>query len=378
MNKKKVLFLTGTRADFGKLKPLMNILRDDEKFEIYIFATGMHLLSKYGLTVNEIKKEKYPNIYEYINQSSNMTMDKILATTVDGLSNYVAEYKPDIIIVHGDRLEALAGAIVGSFNNIIVGHVEGGERSGTLDELIRHSVSKLSHIHFVCNEEAKRRLIQMGEEEINIYIIGSPDLDIMMSNKLPSLKNVRQRYDISFPRYSLFCYHPVTTEVNNLRVNIQKVLQALVASGLQYVCIYPNNDAGSDIIIEELEILRCNPNFRIFSSLRFEYYLTLLKQSEFVIGNSSSGIREAEVYGKVNINIGTRQQNRYAGSNIINVNENISEILQAIQNYNMIQIKPNNSFGNGKSAEKFHNIMSSDQLWYVSVQKQFNDILTKY
>ena len=374
MDKKKVLFITGTRADFSKLKPLINISRDDDKFDIYIFATGMHLLSKYGLTVNEIKKEKYPNIYEYINQSSTMTMDKILATTVDGLSNYVAEYQPDLIIVHGDRLEALAGAIVGSFNNILVGHIEGGERSGTLDELIRHSVSKLAHVHFVCNEEAKLRLIQMGEEPKNIFIIGSPDLDIMMSKKLPSLKIVRQRYDINFSRFSLFCYHPVTTEVQNLRHNMQQVLNALVDSGIQYVCIYPNNDFGSDIIIEELEKLRSNVNFRIFSSLRFEYFLTLLQNCEFVIGNSSAGIREAEVYGKVNINIGTRQNNRYMGRNIINVSEDAAQIMQAIQEYKHIQLTPNAFFGDGKSAETFHKILSGTELWNIGIQKQFNDL----
>jgi len=160
MHKKKIVFLSGTRADFGKLKPLIEAVNLEENFEVHLFVTGMHLLPQYGSTVHEILKCGYENVYMYNNTTSGQEMDVSLANTIDGLSHYVRELKPDMIVVHGDRPEALAGAIVGSFNNIIVAHIEGGELSGTIDGLIRHSITKLAHVHFVANRPAKRRLLQ--------------------------------------------------------------------------------------------------------------------------------------------------------------------------------------------------------------------------
>ncbi len=167
--KKKISFLTGTRADFGKIKSLIEILRLNEQFDVHIFATGMHMEVKYGYTVLEIEKCGYDNIYKYINQINGAAMDITLSKTIEGFANYVHLIKPDLIVVHGDRIEALAGATVGALNNILVAHIEGGELSGTVDELIRHAVSKLSHTHFVANEEAKKRLQQMGEKK-TVYL----------------------------------------------------------------------------------------------------------------------------------------------------------------------------------------------------------------
>jgi len=154
------------------------------------------MLAKYGNTVDEVRKEGFRNIHTFINQTSSMPMDVVLANTINGLSNYIQEFRPDMIVVHGDRVEALAGAIVGALNNILVAHIEGGERSGTVDESMRHSISKLAHLHFVANKEAEKRLVQMGENKSQIFIIGSPDIDIMLSKSLPSLQKVKRRYGI--------------------------------------------------------------------------------------------------------------------------------------------------------------------------------------
>jgi len=159
---KKIVFLTGTRADFGKLKSLMTISQSSDNFEVHIFATGMHLIDKYGKTINEIYKSGFNNIFPFINHDDIVHMDRNLAKTIDGFSHYISEIKPDLIVVHGDRIEAMAGAIVGSLNNILVAHIEGGEVSGTIDELIRHSISKLSHIHLVSNIEAKKQIDSNG------------------------------------------------------------------------------------------------------------------------------------------------------------------------------------------------------------------------
>jgi len=376
VNKKKIVFLTGTRADFGKLKSLIKITQNSDLFDVHIFATGMHLNKKYGKTIIEIQKSGFKNIFPYINHDDIEHMDRTLAKTIDGFSHYVNDLEPDLIIVHGDRVEALAGAIVGSLNNILVAHIEGGEISGTIDELIRHSVSKLSHIHFVANKEAKKRLIQMGELEESIFVIGSPDLDVMYSNELPTLDEVKKYYNINFDEYAIAMFHPVTTEYTNIEEYAKHFVDALIESGLRYVVIYPNNDLGSIEILKEYERLKNNPRFKIFPSLRFEYFLTLLKNSKFIIGNSSAGIREAPYYGIPSIDIGTRQNNRAKIESVIHVDYDKKNILEAIKRINKVEIKPKkeNYFGEGQSDKKFFEILTSEKIWNINHQKQFQDI----
>ena len=187
---KKLLFITGTRADYGKIKALIREVEASEEFEAFIYVSGMHLLKVFGNTYKEVLKDKFKNVYAdfSLTQSGNMSYD--LGDVVCHLTSYVDHIHPDMIIVHGDRIDALAGAVVGALNNIRVAHIEGGEVSGTIDESIRHAISKFAHLHFVCNEEAKKRLIQLGEEEKRIYVIGSPDIDIMLSDQLPALSTV--------------------------------------------------------------------------------------------------------------------------------------------------------------------------------------------
>lgn len=371
---KQILFISGTRADFGKLKPLMLKIESSESFECYIFATGMHTLSRYGLTYDEIRKTGFKNIFTYINQdaSCNISMDIILSNTIEGISRYIHEFPPDIIVVHGDRVEALAGAIVGALNNILVAHIEGGELSGTVDELIRHAVSKLSHLHFVSNEDAKKRLIQMGEIDETIFVIGSPDIDVMLSDSLPSVKQAKQRYEIDFDRYGVFLYHPVTTESDKLESHINTVIDALEEIEMNFVVIFPNNDMGSDIILKAFKRLEKNPKYKIFPSLRFEFFLTLLKNAYVVIGNSSAGIREAPVFGVPTINIGSRQKNRFLSPSIINVDEDKKAIINAFKVLPKTY-KPSYHFGEGNSAEKFMEIIDNGSVWNTPCQKQFQD-----
>lgn len=369
---KKILFITGTRADFGKLKPLMRKVEGSSAFECHIFATGMHTLSRYGSTLNEIKKSNFKNVFPYINQMDNngFEMDMVLANTIQGIGHYAREYKPDMIVVHGDRVEALAGAIVGTLNNILVAHIEGGEVSGTVDELIRHAVSKLSHLHFVANDEARHRLIQMGEAQDSIFVIGSPDIDVMLSEDLPSLSEVKQRYEIPFEEYFIFSYHPVTTALHKLMQDIDVVVDTIKNSGLNFVVIYPNNDRGSDIILESLKRLEGNTRFKLFSSLRFEYFLALLKHAQAIVGNSSAGVREAPAYGVPTINIGNRQINRFHYPSILDVQEDKDEILKALRNLPK-EIKPSLHFGDGNSAEAFFKCLDGQYFWARSCQKQF-------
>ncbi len=372
--KRQILFLTGTRADFGKLKPLIQQVSESDQLEYRIFATGMHMLARYGSTILEIEKAGFANIYPFINHDGLGTshMDVTLATSILGLSHYVREFPPDLIVVHGDRVETLAGAIVGSLNNILVAHVEGGELSGTVDELLRHAVSKLSHLHFGANDEARCRLIQMGEAEESIFVIGSPDIDVMLSSALPPLDQVRAYYDIGFDSYALFIYHPVVTQLERLPRHVEQVIEGVERSGRQFVVIYPNNDAGADTVLEGIGRWRNHSDFRLIPSMRFEYFLTLLKHAEAIVGNSSAGVREAPVYGVPTINIGSRQQSRFSWPTIVNVPEDAEAIERALKVLPSDRI-PSLHFGTGNSAQLFASALRAPAFWSTPREKQFRD-----
>ncbi|MBQ9478070.1 MAG: UDP-N-acetylglucosamine 2-epimerase (hydrolyzing) [Selenomonadaceae bacterium] len=298
-----------------------------------------------------------------------------LGNTISYFSGYVENIEPDMIIVHGDRMDALAGAIVGALHNIMVGHIEGGEISGTIDESIRHAISKFAHVHFVCTDEARNRLIQLGEESSRIYVIGSPDIDVMMSGKLPTLSQAKKRYAIDFDKYAILMYHPVTTEYKSLGDKIKTIVDAAIDSGKNYIVVYPNNDLGSELILHEYDRFRDNARFRVFPSIRFEHFLTLMKYASFMIGNSSAGVREAGIYGIPAIDVGSRQHGRYNEShrrNIIHVQEDHDEIIKAIDKVesHAIEIK---QFGDGNSTERFHRIINEPKFWQTEIQKHFVD-----
>lgn len=372
---KKIVFLTGTRADFGKIKSLISILEQHAEFECFVFVTGMHLQEIYGYTLIEIERCDFKNVFTFENHTNETTMDLTLAKTIEGLSNYCKSIHPDMIVVHGDRVETLAGSIVGSLNNILVAHIEGGEVSGTVDELIRHSVSKLSHIHFVSNNEAEKRLIQMGEIKESIFTIGSPDIDIMFSDALPDLDVVKKYYEIHFETYAIVMFHPVTTEAKSMQQYTEDFVAAIIEDSHNYVVIFPNNDLGSKHIISAYEKLKDSSRFRVFPSLRFEYFLTLLKNCQFIIGNSSAGIREAPYYGIPIINIGTRQQNRAVHAEIINVDYDTASIQKALEVIGTHLVSPSqNDFGNGNSAHLFLESLEKNDIWLLKQQKQFRDL----
>jgi UDP-N-acetylglucosamine 2-epimerase (hydrolysing) len=371
---KKILFLTGTRADFGKIKSLISVLDDHPDFEVFVFVTGMHLQREYGYTLIEIERCNFRNVHTFENHTHETTMDLTLAKTIEGLSSYCKKVTPDLIVVHGDRVETLAGAIVGSLNNILVAHIEGGELSGTVDELIRHSVSKLSHAHFVSNDDAAKRLLQMGEMETSIFNIGSPDIDIMFSDSLPSLEIVKRYYEINFDEFAIVMFHPVTTEAFDMEEYAKNFVTSLLNDSHNYIVIYPNNDLGSQCIIKEYEKIKNNSRFRVFPSLRFEYFLSLLKKSKFIIGNSSAGIREAPYYGIPIINIGTRQQNRVVHADIINVDYNVESINKALQSIDSHKVQiTTTDFGQGNSTTLFLNSIQNNDIWKINHQKQFRD-----
>jgi len=373
---KQILFLTGTRADFGKLKSLIEVLLDDERFEVQIFATGMHMDRRYGYTVKEIEKCGYPRIFKFINFDQESPMDLCLARTIEGLSNYVNQERPDLIVVHGDRVETLAGAIVGALNNILVAHIEGGEVSGTVDDMLRHSISKLSHAHFVSNGEAKKRLIQLGEDSQSVFPIGSPDVDLMFSDRLPHFDDVLEYYEIPFRKFGILVFHPVTTEIEHLADYSQNLVNAINQTDLNMIGILPNNDQGTHHIQENFERgFADNDRVIFFPSIRFENFLVLLRSAQMIIGNSSAGVREASYYGVPSIDIGTRQSMRSRAHNILHCPYDQASISQAIKGAMALgRTAPTLGFGAGDSNQRFYKVLSKDSFWDIPQQKSFKDV----
>lgn len=375
---KKIIFVTATRADYGKLKSIVVSSQKLKQFTVSVFVTGMHNVKLYGNTHELIKKDKIKNIKLFSNQTLNNNHDYILSKTIMGFSNYVKKIKPDLVIIHGDRIEPLGCAIVCCLNNIKIAHFEGGELSGTIDEIFRHSISKLCNIHFVTNKIAKKRLIQMGELDKNIFITGSPDVDLLLNKNLPSLLQVNKKYDLNFDKFALAIFHPVTTDLKNLKLNIKNFISALNESGENFVLIFPNNDLGSKVILKEYKKIKSN-KIKIFPSIRFEFYLTLLKNCHFIIGNSSSGIIEAPYYGIPTINIGDRQQNRARLSSIINCSYKKKSIKDLIKKFfkKRERYKKSYFFGLGKSKYKVLKILKSKSIWKLNNQKQFKELKLK-
>ena len=370
--KKKIVFLTSTRADFGKVKSLIKITKNSKFFDVYIIITGMHVIPKFGNTFQEVLKTfGKKKIFIFKNQKSSSILENILSDTVNKLHKIVKKIQPDLIVIHGDRIEALSLALVGSLNHIHTAHVEGGEVSGTIDDTIRHAITKLSHSHFVGSKIAKKRVLKMGEIKDNIHHIGSPDIDIIQNQKLPEIDKVKKRYSINFKEFSILLWHSVTSELDSLKKDTLKIINYINKSEKNFIIIYPNNDPGCNIILNCYKKIK--KKNRIIKNMRFEYFLSLLKNAKFIIGNSSSAIYEAPMLNTPAINIGNRQNKRLNTKLVKNINiDQLNEkiVNSFVKNYKMVN---QNFFGTGNSDVNFLKILKKKTFWNISKQKFFSD-----
>ncbi len=369
-----VAFLTGTRADFGKLKSLIAALRASPDFQVRIFATGMHLEARYGETVHEIEKAGFSDVLvRFRNHAGEGRMDEILARTVAGFGDWLAKERPDLVVVHGDRVEAMAGTLAASLQNIRVAHVEGGELSGTIDEHLRHAITKLCHLHLVSNGDAARRLQQLGEAPESVHVIGSPEVDAMTRPDRPSLDDALRHYGIPFRDYGIVAFHPVTTALEHLAEEADAVFRAAADSGENLVVIFPNSDEGSEHILRALAPLRNHPRARVFPSVRFEFMIALLEHARFVLGNSSMGIREAPFFGTPTIDVGSRQTGRSQNPHILHVDGRYGPIREAIATVAGRRHPPAREFGDGQADVRFRALLEQGTTWALPVQKRFVD-----
>ncbi|MFC0280299.1 UDP-N-acetylglucosamine 2-epimerase [Falsigemmobacter intermedius] len=369
---RKILFLTGTRADFGKLEPLAAAARD-AGHEVSFFVTGMHMMERYGLTRLEVERMPGVKSHGFLNQRPGDPQDVILAKTVIGFSDYIAEHRPDLIVIHGDRIEAVAGAMVSATNYIRSAHIEGGEVSGTIDEVFRHCCTKLCTHHFVSSELAKRRVMSLGEPEDVIHVIGSPELDFHARPSGVTLAEVKARYAIPFEEFGIAIFHPVTSEQATMGAQAEALFGALVDSRRNFVVIAPNNDPGSDGIFRVLKDLP-EERFRVLPSMRFAHFSELMKNAACMVGNSSAGVREAPFLGLPSLDVGTRQSNRSEAGSVTSVKaSDRGTILGFLTNEWGRNHGRDAGFGEGLASDQFLKVLNDPEFWTRSLQKAFED-----
>lgn len=369
---KKLLFVTGTRADFGKLEPLAHAAQQ-AGFEISFFITGMHMMKRYGETRLEVKRFAGAEFFEFVNQREGDALDFILSKTILGFSDFVHEHRPDLVIIHGDRVEALAASIVCAMRYIPSAHIEGGEVSGTIDESIRHCNTKLCATHFVSSEAARQRVLALGESPDRVYNIGSPELDTHARPSGVTIDEVKSRYAIPFDDYGIVIFHPVTSEVDTIGAQAQSLFDCLQASGKHFVVIAPNNDPGTNAIFEVIEALP-KERFRLIPSMRFHYFSELMKNASAMIGNSSAGVREAPFLGLPSLDLGTRQNSRGIAVSISNADAmDYTAINRFLNDAWSKKFTGSMGFGAGSASQQFVHVLNNVDYWALSSQKSFSD-----
>jgi len=368
--RRNLLFVTGTRADYGKLEPLA-IAALDAGHRVTFFVTGMHMMEKYGLTKIEVHRQKRFDVVEFINQRNGDPQDIILAKTIIGFSDLLQERTPDLVIIHGDRIEALACSLVCATNYVRCAHVEGGEVSGTIDEQFRHCNTKLSSVHLVSSEDARARVIRLGEPPDTVHAIGSPELDIHGRASGVTLDQVLEYYEILSRDYGICIFHPVTSERQTIGAQAASLFAALKDSNRYFVVILPNNDPGSDEIVKVINKLP-HDRFRILPSMRFTFFSELMRNASSIIGNSSMGVREAPFLGVPSLDIGTRQSNRGLTDSLSQCAAHERTSIDRFINESWGQRFPSSqNFGTGDATKRFVELLDRDSFWSTPQQKYF-------
>lgn len=364
---KKVLVVTGTRADYGIYVPILEALMNAPDFEVELLVTGMHLSPLYGMTVNAIKEDGYIIAEEVdilLQNPTHENMANSVGLGIVGFTPVLKRVKPDFLMILGDRGEMLAAAIAGSHMNIPVVHFHGGEVSGTIDESVRHAISKLSHLHFAATEGSYERLVKMGEDAWRIHVVGAPRIETIKNTQLPTFEEIKKKYhlEVHAKEYILFVYHPVTTSVAEIDEELREIAQALKEENRQIIIVMPNSDTGNDIIREAYKKYFNELPITFVDSFNHLDYLTVLSQAYALIGNSSSGIIEAASFKVPVINIGSRQFRRERSKNILDIEATYLQVMNALQAIKTASYQKQlemlvNAYGEGNTSDKVLNVL---------------------
>ncbi len=385
MNKRKVCIVVNSRANYGRIKSVLSAIKSHPNMELQLVVGASALLYRYGLAIQKIEDDGFipaAFVHSVVEGETPLTMAKSTGLGILELSSVLYSLKPDIVLTVADRYETIATAIAASYMNIPVAHTQGGEVTGSIDENVRHAITKLSHIHFPATERAREFLIKMGEQESSVHLTGCPSIDLIQQDSLDLPLDIFKRYggvgaelDARKP-YLLVLQHPVTTEYGKGLEQISETLKAcdsIGKSGYQIIWLWPNVDAGSDDISKGLRQFREKNSasyLHFFRNFSPEDYIRLLNNCSCIVGNSSSGIREGSFLGTPCVNIGNRQRNRERASNVIDVDYKSSEILEAIK----VQLKhgkyeSSTLFGDGKAGIRIAEILATAK---IEINKTLN------
>lgn len=362
-----ILVLTGSRGEWGYLRPVLRKIEADERLKYSLVVTNMHLLPEFGSSLREIIKDGFQvdqKIFMALDGYTNGSMSKSLGIFLSSLSDTIERVEPDIILLAGDRGEQLMAAIAGAHCNIPVAHIQAGEVSGNIDGVTRHAIARFAHIHLAANKDAAERLLRTGEEEFRIFSVGAPQLDELLGSDYDSAKEIvaRLSFDLSKP-IVLMVQHPVTEQIRFVGQQISTTLSALAELRHQTIIIYPNNDAGSTVVRQQIDSFR-GPWLRVERNVSRRFYSGLLRTASVIIGNSSSGILEAPSFELPCVNIGRRQQGRLQSGNVINVDHDKQEIIDAVRTaltpaFKRTLVGMKNPYGDGHASERIIDILAN-------------------
>jgi len=379
MKKRKIVVTTGTRAEYGILRPILDEIKKSNKLELQLIVTGSHLSKKHGFTVNEIKKDGY-KINAKINMmpkiDSKFEHTKILGNAIVLFSKIFQKLKPDMNLILGDRDEMLASAVAAYHMNIPNIHIHGGDKSGGLDEYTRHAITKLSNIHFAATKKSAKRILQMGEKDEYIFHVGSPSIDEILKNKISKKNELEKKYKIKITGNEiLLLQHPITTELDKTEMQINQTLNAIIKLKKTTIAIGANLDSKNDIIYKNIQKFATKFNFiKFYPTLPRNDYLGFLKNCGVLVGNSSSGIIEASFFKKPVVDIGIRQKFRERGPNVINVKyfseESISKAILNALKLKSSDLRYSTIYGKGNVSKKIIKHLEKIKLDTKLLQKQ--------
>jgi len=376
--KKKILMITERRADYSKLRPIIKEIKKSKKLDYQLIVTGSHILSKYGNTIDDIRRDNFKissilTMFKKISPDTGSEMVRSYGRIAIKLADEFERLKPDIVLSGFDIGANFLGSVLGSHMNILVAHIEGGEVTGTIDESIRHAMTKFSHIHFTSNKIATDRIVKMGENKKYVFTVGNTSLDSILSVKTISKHKLYDKYELDTKKpFIIILQHTVTSEIDQIDKNFSKTLDAIKELNLQAIIIFGNSDAGSKKIMNLIK----NSKIKQFRTVPYGDYINLLKYSSVLVGNSSSGIIEAPFLKIPSVSIGTRQSGRTRSSSVLDVEYDKSQIIKAIlKSLNdkkfLKKVKnTKNLYGDGNAAKKIVKILEDLDLNKIPIQKR--------
>jgi UDP-N-acetylglucosamine 2-epimerase (non-hydrolysing)/GDP/UDP-N,N'-diacetylbacillosamine 2-epimerase (hydrolysing) len=377
---RKIAVVTGTRAEYGILKSVLKAIKTNPKLDLALIVTGMHLSEEFGRTIKEIENDGFKidaKVKILHEEDTGAAMAKSIGKCSIEMTDVFNQINPDFLVLLGDRVEMLAGAVAACYSSIPIAHIHGGEVSGSVDDSVRHAITKLAHIHFPATKNSAERIIKMGEDPSRVFIVGAPSLDTILNEKLSKKTELAKKYrlDLSKP-ILLVLQHPVVTEADQAATQIKETLDAIVELGQQTIVIYPNADAGGRRMINMIKKYEKNPLIKSFKSIPYVDYLGLMSVASVMVGNSSSGIIEAPSFHLPVVNVGSRQIGRERSTNVIDVRYCKKDTVKAIkkalydEKFKERVRKCKNPYGDGKAAERIAKVLVEIKITPKLLQKK--------